>query len=249
MRKGFDVAKQTEQVIQWIKNFFENQPSAKGAVIGISGGKDSTVVGKLLAMALGANRVVGVLMPNGEQSDIDDSKKVCDILGIPSIEVNINQAYKGIVESVSSTFLTQESLVNIAPRLRMTTLYAIGQSLGCRVVGTGNKSEAYIGYCTKWGDTACDLNPLADFTKDEVVQIGLYLGLPKDLICKIPNDGLSGMSDEEKLGYTYEQVEEIIFNGKLSGDKLDFSKQEEAIKKAHEYSRHKFDPIPTYKQH
>lgn len=246
MAKVFDAHKVKDEIIQWIRTYFERQPSARGAVIGISGGKDSTVVAKLLVEALGADRVYGVLMPNGYQSDIEDAIHVCRILDIDWTQVDISKAYNGVLESIQCdtkrpVLLTDQSKINIAPRLRMTTLYAIGQSLGYRVAGTGNRSEAYVGYCTKWGDTAHDFNPIADLTKEQVVAVGDALGLPYDLVHKTPSDGLTGKTDEDNLGFTYAQVAEVIENGDIE-DEVAFDK----IRKAYLGSRHKFTPIPRY---
>lgn len=244
MAKVFDAHKVKDEIIQWIRTYFERQPSAKGAVIGISGGKDSTVVAKLLVEAIGADRVYGVLMPNGHQADIDDSIRVCNVLGIGYKTVNIGHAFDSLVHSMEYGWyedISEQAKINIAPRLRMTTLYAIGQSLGYRVAGTGNKSEAYVGYCTKWGDTAHDFNPIADLTKEQVVAVGDALGLPYDLVHKTPSDGLTGKTDEDNLGFTYEQVAEVIENGDIE-DEVAYDK----IRKAYLGSRHKFAPIPRY---
>lgn len=225
----FEPMKEIEDIIQWIRSF-----KIKGAVIGISGGKDSTVVGKLLVEALGKDKVFGVLMPNGVQKDICSSQQVVRDLGIAHMEVNIGETYHTLTKEIK--MISNESAINIAPRLRMTTLYSVAQTLGYRVAGTGNMSEAYVGYTTKWGDNACDFNPIGNYTKEEVVAIGLALGLDRELVCKTPSDGLSGQTDEEKLGFTYEEVEDVI-NGVIRHNK---------IAEMHEYSRHKFEPIPTY---
>lgn len=230
-----------DDIVQWIRDYFE-KAGGKGAVIGISGGKDSTVVAGLLVEALGVDRVCGVLMPNGTQKDIQDSKRVVDILGINSDIVNIGNAYDKLVSEMGySIFLTDEAKINIAPRLRMTALYAIGQTLGYRVAGTGNACEAYVGYCTKWGDTAHDFNPIAELTVDEVIGVGMALGLPHDLLLKAPADGLSGSTDEERLGVTYAQIAEVRENGTCGNEEADVN-----IKTKHLMSLHKFEPIPHY---
>lgn len=230
-----------DDIVQWIRDYFE-KAGGKGAVIGISGGKDSTVVAGLLVEALGVDRVCGVLMPNGTQKDIQDSKRVVDILGINSDIVNIGNAYDKLVSEMGySIFLTDEAKINIAPRLRMTVLYAIGQTLGYRVAGTGNACEAYVGYCTKWGDTAHDFNPIAELTVDEVIGVGMALGLPHDLLLKAPADGLSGSTDEERLGVTYAQIAEVRENGTCGNEEADAN-----IKTKHLMSLHKFEPIPHY---
>lgn len=227
----FNVKEQTENCIEWIRNWFEKEGlNAKGVIIGISGGKDSTVAAKLLCEALGKEKVLGVMMPNGIQKDIEDSKRVCDLLDIAYMTVNIGDLYKGLVNSIEKSpienkdikkvSLSEHTLTNISPRLRMMTLYAIGQEIGYRVVGTGNLSESLVGYCTKYGDTACDFAILSTFTKSEVVEMGKYLELPEDLVNKIPSDGLSGLTDEENLGFTYETLDKLIRTGKCEDEEI-----------------------------
>lgn len=236
---NFDVERETNHIIKWIKDYFNNQPSAKGAILGISGGKDSTIVAALLVKALGKERVFGVLMPNGVQNDIEDSLKVIDVLGIKDTVANIMEAYDGVLHCIHPIELTNQALTNISPKLRMVVLYAIGSSMGFRVCGTGNLSESYIGYTTKFGDGACDFNPIADYTTEEVVAIGDFLGLPYELVHKIPSDGLCGKTDEDNLGFTYEQVNKVIRFGTCGDSKIDSE-----IKKRHEYNKHKREMIP-----
>lgn len=239
MRKDFNADKVSEDIINWIKEYFKDQPSAKGAIVGISGGKDSLVAAKLLVEALGKERVFGVLMPNGQQKDIDDSLRIVDILGINHKVVNIEKAYNGLLEGIGVDTLSLDAKINIPPRLRMTTLYAIGASIHYRVCGTGNKSEGFVGYTTKWGDNAFDFNPIGDLTTDEVIAVGDSLELPYELVHKTPSDGLSGQSDEEKLGFTYKQINEYIENGSCGDKEID-----EKIKLKHEYNKHK-GTVPT----
>lgn len=240
----FDAKQQTQHCIGWIKEWFDQESgSAEGAVIGISGGKDSTVVAALLCSAIGKERVLGVMMPNGTQKDIEDSIRVCELLHIPSITVNISDAYQGTLAAVAAggVKLSEHTCTNIPPRIRMLILYAVGQEKGYRVAGTGNASERYVGYTTKWGDMACDFNPIGAFLTDEVIAIGRELGLPKDLICKTPADGLSGKSDEDNLGFRYDQLNDFIRTGSID-DKV----AEQKIKERHQYSLHKLNPIPIY---
>ena len=231
------------KIIKGIRDYCTNT-GCRGFTIGISGGKDSTVVAKLLVDAIGADKVLGVLMPNGEQYDIKDSIKVCKLLGINYHTVNIRNIYNSILSAIhepqssqtkmimypNRTFLPEtepqdrvattnngfefqvspKARTNISPRLRMTVLYAIAQSIGYRVCGTGNKSEHYIGWYTKWGDGACDFNPIANLTCTEVVELGHYLGLPAELVDKTPADGLTGKSDEENFGFTYKELDEYL---------------------------------------
>ena len=224
--------------------YYCDTTNCKGFVIGCSGGKDSTVVAKLLVDAIGADKVLGVLMPNGEQHDIKDSIKVCELLGINYHTVNIYGIYNSLLSAIhepqtsqtkmimypNGTFLPEtdpadrvattnngfqfqispKARTNISPRLRMTVLYAIAQSIGYRVCGTGNKSEHYIGWFTKWGDGACDFNPIAHLTCTEVVELGHYLGLPAELVDKTPADGLTGKSDEDNFGFTYKELDTFL---------------------------------------
>ena len=227
----------------------------KGAVIGISGGKDSTIVAKLMVECLGKENVMGVLMPNGDQSDINDSYDVVNILDIPYMVVNIKEAMHGIVDridygmrSIHNTNkrieITEPAYINIAPRIRMTTLYAIAQSMGngWRVIGTTNKSEEYIGWLTKWGDGAADFEPIIDFTVTELHQLGKNLGLPENLVCKTPIDGLAKGSDEDRFGFTYAELDMYIENGTTGNKETD-----NKIERMHGYSEHKRVSVPKYK--
>lgn len=240
MRRTFNSEVASENIINWIREYFNNQPNAKGAVIGISGGKDSTVTAKLLVEALGKERVFGVLMPNGEQKDISDSLKVVSSLGINYKIVNIEKAYNGLLEGISED-LSVDSKINIPPRLRMTVLYAVSANLHYRVCGTGNKSEGFVGYTTKWGDNAYDFNPIGDLTTEEVVALGDFLDLPYELVHKNPSDGLTGQSDEEKLGFSYEKINAYIENGTCGYKEID-----EKIRLKHEYNKHKGILPPKY---
>ena len=249
--------KLSETAIEWLKNEFDKM-GRDTAVIGISGGKDSAVVAALLAKAIGAENVFGVMLPNGEQKDIEDSKQVIRELKINGLLVNIEDEYKASIKSADffqnafgvttkSIEITSEAAINVAPRLRMTKLYAIAQSLGelnkkACVVGTGNKSEGYVGYCTKWGDMACDLNPIKDLWVHEVLQIGDELGFFPNIIHKAPDDGLCGKTDEEKLGFSYRDVYEFVEDkGTVAPEKV------EKIKKMHNAALHKINPVPYFK--
>ena len=238
-----------QKIINWL-NEYKETTNAKGVVLGISGGKDSTVVAMLSKKVFGDN-VVGVIMPNGEQKDIDDALRVCEVLNIKYKVVNIENAYKKILSSIEypeseSTkevefdydYISDKAKTNIPPRLRMTTLYAIAQTLGYRVIGTGNFSERYIGWFTKFGDGGCDLNPIAHLTCFEVVELGKELckefGLPESLIVKTPADGLTGRSDEDNFGFTYQQLEDYIKLVDGSGD-ADVDKKIEFMNKMSEH--------------
>ena len=232
--KNFNVTQETQNIINWIREYFNKQPNAKGAVLGISGGKDSTVVAKLLVEALGKDKVYGVLMPNGFQSDLEDSYRVVDLLGIRSTVINIKYLYNEFFRTLISEEISKQAKINVSPRLRMTVLYAIAGSKHYRVCGTSNLSESYIGYCTKHGDIGVDFNPIGNLTTSEVIAMGDYLGLPYDLVHKTPSDGLCGKSDEDNLGFSYDQVNKVIKNGACGNKEIDIK-----IKKLHEYNEHK----------
>lgn len=214
----FNVEKATKGIIKWIQNWFEKNGKGCNAVIGISGGKDSTVCAGLLAKALGKDRVIGVLMPNGEQADIEDSHKVVDFLDIKYYTINIQEAYDSILKYMNyhdGLNVSRQTEENLPPRLRMSTLYAVSQSVNGRVCNTCNLSEDWVGYSTRYGDSVGDFSPLSNYTVTEVKEIGHYLGLPAELIDKTPSDGLCGKSDEDNLGFTYAELDQYIRNGIL----------------------------------
>ena len=247
-----------DNLVKWIRT---QVPEGGKAVLGISGGKDSTIAAALCVRALGAENVVGVMMPNGLQIDIDDSREVCKLLGIQSFEVNIEEAYAGIVDNIAKElnnkvtgtyeprtgFLTVRSngmiRTNLPARLRMSTLYAVAALYpNSRVVNTCNYSEDYVGYSTKYGDAAGDFSPLGGLTVREVLAIGDALELPYDLVHKTPSDGMCGKTDEDNLGFTYEQLDNYI------DGKREFVPEEirRKIEHLHKITRHKYNPIPTY---
>lgn len=212
-------SKLTKQIIKWLEEYRDNT-QCKGVVLGISGGKDSTTVAMLAKKVWGEN-VIGIMMPDGAQIDLADSLAICDTLKIRNALVNIGDTVSQLIHTIYRDALlpvTQKATTNIPPRIRMTTLYAIAQSLGYRVIGTGNASEAYIGWTTKWGDGAYDLNPIAGLTCSDVIQVGLELarefGLDEKYIVKKPSDGLTGMSDEDNFGFTYDDLDGFI-NGTM----------------------------------
>ena len=204
-----------EEAIAFVKDYFEkNGDQNTKAIIGISGGKDSSTVAALCCQALGKERVIGVMMPNGIQSDIEDSKKLCSFLGIKNYTINIQESYKGLSNEICKNLKIEEApaqyKTNTPARLRMATLYGIAATIGnARVSNNGNLSERLAGYFTIWGDGAGDFAPLAYLFVSEVVQLGLALGLPKELVEKAPSDGMSGKTDEDSLGFTYRQLENV----------------------------------------
>lgn len=220
MTSEFKPLVEIDNIVGWIKDYFVDQPKAK-AVIGISGGKDSTIAAALLVRALGPDRVIGVLMPNGKQKDIDDATQVCKILNIEYYNVNIDlvckELYGAIDESISWDLTVADNptiATNTPARVRMTVLYAIAALRHGRVCNTGNRSELYVGYTTKYGDLAGDFALLKHYTVREVLAIGDQLTeIPADLIHKAPADGMSGLTDEDNLGFTYAQVDAWILNG------------------------------------
>ena len=213
----FDAVKATKATVEWIQQWFEKNGPGCNAIVGISGGKDSSIAAALCVEALGKDRVIGVLMPNGEQSDIDMAKLLVNHLGIEHYIVNIGGAYDALMAQIKDAGIevSKDSIINLPPRLRMSTLYAVGQSRNGRVVNTCNLSEDWVGYSTRYGDSAGDFSPMSFFTTAEIRAIGRVLGLPSVLIEKVPSDGLSGMSDEEKLGFTYEVLDRYIRTGEI----------------------------------
>lgn len=213
----FDASKAVEATVKWIQDWFaENGPDCN-AIIGISGGKDSSITAALLVEALDKDRVIGIMMPNGEQSDMDMALLLVNHLDINHYVINIAAAYNGAVKDIECAIgeLSKDSLINLAPRLRMATLYAVGQSRNGRVANTCNLSEDWVGYSTRYGDAAGDFSPISSFTTAEIRAMGRVLGVPDILIEKVPSDGLSGMSDEDKLGFTYEVLDRYIRTGEI----------------------------------
>lgn len=212
----FDPVDAKNKCVQWIRDWFSKNGPYCYAVIGISGGKDSSVVAGLCVEALGKDRVFGVMMPNGTQSDIQDAEELIHFLGIDSITVNINLACRYIKHEIKPQLgdhWSRQSSINLPARMRMVTLYAVSQTIDGRVANTCNYSEDYIGYSTRYGDSVGDFSPLANFTVEEVKLIGEQLGLPNHLIHKTPSDGLCGASDEDNLGFTYQTLDDYLRRG------------------------------------
>lgn len=239
--KAFNARDAVNAINNWLDEYLKVS-NTKKVVLGISGGKDSTVVAKLLTDKMGSENVFGLLMPNGIQKDINDSLRVTELLGIKYKVINIENIYNTFLDTLEqeNALVSYEAKINIAPRIRMTTLYTYGQTHGCRVAGTGNLSEITLGYFTKHGDGAHDFNIIAKFTSLEVMRIGEELGLPLDLVYKTPDDGLSGMSDEEKLGITYIEMHNFLRKESVGVS----AEQIEKIIKMMMYSQHKREETP-----
>ena len=214
---GFDAKKARTATAEWIREWFEKNGPGCNAIVGISGGKDSSVAAALCVDALGKDRVIGVLMPNGDQSDIDMAELLVEHLGIEHYVINIKGAFDSLTEEIADAGIevSRDSIINLPPRLRMSTLYAVGQSKNGRVVNTCNLSEDWVGYSTRYGDSVGDFSPMSCFTTAEIRAIGRELGIPAVLVDKVPTDGLSGMSDEDKLGFTYEVLDRYIRTGEI----------------------------------
>ena len=252
------VKTKAQACIQWIKEYYKDNPDGK-AIIGISGGKDSTIAAALCVEALGADRVIGVMMPQGSQSDIDDSKEVCNTLGITPLTINIGLTCttlmdwiagsltfephkKKYINAINEVINNPMIKTNLPARIRMTTLYAVAALYpNSRVVNTCNRSEDYVGYSTKYGDAAGDFSPLGNLTVREVLEIGDELGLPSHLVHKTPSDGMCGKSDEDNLGFTYNELDDYILG---TGEVSDETKAK--IEKLHKSSRHKYQPMPMF---
>ena len=238
----FNAEKIKNDCVNWIRDFFEKNGRDCNAVVGISGGKDSSVAAALCVEALGADRVIGVLMPCGEQHDIDCAHKLVDHLGIKHYVVNVKDAVEGIKNSLPAELqVTPQTITNIPPRVRMTTLYAVSQSCNGRVVNTCNLSEDWVGYSTRYGDSVGDFSPLSRLTVQEVKEIGHLLGLPADLVEKTPIDGLCGKTDEDNLGFTYAELDRYIRTGEID----DLAKKE-LIDRKHKANLFKLELMPCF---
>ena len=237
----FDAEKMKTACVQWIRDFFEENGKGCNAVVGVSGGKDSSVVAALCVEALGKDRVVGVLMPCGEQHDIDMALLLVKHLGIRHYIVNIKDAVEGVTNSIPFPLSTQ-STQNLPPRIRMATLYAVSQSCNGRVANTCNLSEDWVGYATRYGDSVGDFSPCSNFTVQEVKAIGRVLGLPAVLVDKVPIDGLCGKTDEDNLGFTYAVLDRYIRTGEIDDPAV-----KERIDTLHARNLFKLQLMPSFK--
>lgn len=242
-----------DRLVDWIRDYFDHNGPGCTAVVGISGGKDSSVTAALCVEALGKDQVLGVLMPNGIQSDIADAIALVEHLDIKHLVVNIGDTTKALTAAIEgaegfdlvAAGMSRDSIINMPARIRMTTLYAVGQSLpkGGRVANTCNRSEDYVGYSTKYGDAAGDFSPLQNILVEEVRQLGYVLGLPDFLIDKTPSDGLSGQTDEDKLGFTYAQLDHYILTGQCQDPDI-----KAKIDRMHAMNMHKLQLMPAFKK-
>ncbi|MEE1225246.1 MAG: NAD(+) synthase [Clostridia bacterium] len=239
----FNAEKIKNECVEWIRDFFEKNGKDCNAVIGISGGKDSSVAAALCVEALGKERVIGVLMPCGEQSDISFSHMLVENLGIKSYTINIFDSVFGLKKELESKMeLSNQANINLPPRIRMSTLYAVSQSCNGRVVNTCNLSEDWVGYSTRYGDAAGDFSPLSNLTVTEIIEIGRLLGLPKELTDKVPSDGLCGKTDEDNLGFRYADLDVYIRTGRMDDEET-----KKRIDILHERNLFKLQLMPSFK--
>ena len=239
----FDAKKVKDQCVAWIREFFEENGPGCNAVLGISGGKDSSVAAALCVEALGKDRVIGVLMPKGVQHDIDMAYLLVDHLGIRRYEINVEDAVEGVLKNLPADLeISNQTRINISPRIRMTTLYAVSQSCNGRVVNTCNLSEDWVGYSTRYGDAAGDFSPMCNLTVTEVKAIGRELGLPDVLVDKVPIDGLCGKTDEENLGFTYAELDVYIRTGFIADEE-----KKAIIDRKHKANLFKLQLMPAFK--
>ncbi len=239
----FCAKKTKEALIVWIRAWFEKNGRDCNAVIGISGGKDSSVCAALCVEALGRDRVIGVLMPNGTQSDIADSRQLAEHLGIRSVTVNIAGAVDAIHTQLRAARIaaTAQTEINLPPRIRMSVLYAVSQSMNGRVINTCNLSEDWVGYSTRYGDSAGDVSLLGKLTVQEVKALGREMGLPENLVEKTPSDGLCGSSDEQKLGFSYAVLDRYIREGDCEDPVI-----RGKIDELHRANRFKLELMPVF---
>ena len=240
---AFCAKEMKKSLIQWIRDWFEQNGYGCNAVIGISGGKDSSVCAAICVKALGKDRVIGVLMPNGTQSDIADSRQLVEHLGIRSVTVNIAGAVDAIHAQLRAAQIdaTAQTEINLPPRIRMSVLYAVSQSMNGRVINTCNLSEDWVGYSTRYGDSAGDVSLLGKLTVQEVKALGRELGLPKNLVEKTPSDGLCGSTDEQKLGFSYAVLDRYIREGICEDTQV-----KEKIDRLHRSNRFKLELMPVF---
>ena len=245
--REFSAIEVKDKCVAWIRDFFEKNGKGCNCIIGISGGKDSSVVAALCVEALGKDRVIGVLMPNGEQSDIDVAKRLVEFLGITGITVNIGPVVQAVTQGVKPVLtegLSNQAAVNLPARIRMSVLYAVSQSKNGRVANTCNLSEDWVGYSTRYGDSVGDFSPLSELTVTEVKLVGKAAGLPAEFIDKVPSDGLCGKSDEDNLGFSYDVLDRYIRTGEIEDAVV-----KEKIDRLHEKNLFKLQLMPKFVLH
>ena len=240
---SFDAKDAVNKCCDWVKAWFDENGKDCNAVLGISGGKDSSVCAAICVKALGKDRVIGVLMPQGEQFDIDYSKDLCEFLNIKNYTVNIKDAVDGVYNAIGDKFeVSNQTRFNLPARIRMATVYAVAQSHNGRVANTCNYSEDWVGYSTRYGDSVGDFSPLSDFTVEEVKAMGRELGLPEKFIEKTPIDGLCGKSDEDNLGFSYQMLDDYIRRGIEPPKEI-----KEKIDRMHKNSLFKLEFMPVFR--
>ncbi len=252
--KNFDANAVKDSIVTWIRNWFNDNGKDCNAIIGVSGGKDSSVVAALCVEALGKGKVIGVLMPQGEQKDISDAVALVEHLGISNTTVNIKNAVDAVIGAILNgwggatgvtnppqSIISEQTVVNLPARIRMATLYAVSQTWNGRVANTCNLSEDWVGYSTRYGDSVGDFSPLSMLTTDEVIAVGKACGLPIELVEKIPSDGLCGKTDEENLGFTYRTLNEYIRAGVCENEEL-----KRRIDYLHEKNLFKLQLMPSF---
>lgn len=254
MKYKFNVQKVYDECIKWIRNWFDKNGPECNAIIGISGGKDSSIVAALCVEALGKDRVIGVLMPNGIQSDKNDAIAICEYLNIRYTEINIGNAIINILDEIkfadmyipeidgyNENKISEQTIFNLPARIRMATLYAVSQSYNGRVANTCNLSEDWVGYSTRYGDSVGDFSPCSNLTVTEMKQLGKYIGIPDYLVNKTPIDGLCGKTDEENLGFTYKELDQYIRTGEIEN-----KKHKEKIDKLHKQNLFKLQLMSSF---
>ena len=241
---NFNAKEVKDRLIQWIRDFFEFNGNGCKAIIGISGGLDSSVVSALCVEALGKDRVIGVKMPNGTQSDINDADYLIAFLGIKSVLIDIHESVSNVIKEMllNDMGVSEQTIINLPPRVRMATLYAVSQSMNGRVANTSNLSESYVGYDTRYGDSVGDFSPLFNLTKTEIREIAKELDLPKELIYKTPADGLCGKTDEEAFGFSYDVLDKYIRTGEIEDINV-----KNKIDSMHDKNLFKLQLMPSFK--
>ena len=238
----FDAQKTKDACVAWIRDFFEENGKGCNAVLGISGGKDSSIAAALCVEALGKDRVIGVLMPQGKQHDIDKAYMLVNHLGIRHYEVNVGGAIQAVLDALPADFeVSKQSRENLPPRIRMSTLYAVSQSMNGRVCNTCNLSEDWVGYSTRYGDSVGDFSPMSNLTVTEIKEIGHLMGLPYELVEKVPIDGLCGKTDEDNLGFSYAELDVYIRTGVMED-----REKKEIIDRRHRANLFKLQLMPSF---